>query len=160
MNRTFMTLVALGVCLVAPALMKAADTSAFVGTWKLNLEKSKYPPNAAPKSLTRTITANGDKVTYSFEGTAADGSALKYSFTVQYDGKDYEINGAGPYGADHIALKLIDSHTTEGTLKKGDKVVSKVHTTVSRDGKTATVSGKGTDKDGKPIRQTQVFDKQ
>jgi hypothetical protein len=160
MNRTFMTLVALGVCLVAPTLMTAADTSAFVGTWKLNLEKSKYPSSAAPKSLTRTITANGDKVTYSFEGTAADGSALKYSFTVQYDGKDYEISGTGPYGADHIALKLVDSHTTEGTLKKGDKVVSTVHTTISHDGKTATVTGKGTDKDGKPIRQTQVFDKQ
>ena len=85
---------------------------------------------------------------------------MKYSFTLQYDGKDYEISGPGPYGADHISLKLVNSHMTEGTLKKGDKVVSTVHTTVSHDGKTATVTGKGTDKDGKPIKQTQVFDKQ
>jgi hypothetical protein len=159
MKQTLLALVALAVCLVAPTLMKA-DTSAFVGTWKINLEKSKYPAGAAPKSLTRTITADGDKITYNFEGQAADGSAIKYSFTVQYDGKDYEISGNGPFGADHISLKLVNSHMTEGTLKKGDKVVSSVHTTVSHDGKTATVSGKGTDKDGKPIKQTQVYDKQ
>ena len=55
-----LALVALAVCLVAPTLMKA-DSSAFVGTWKINLEKSKYPAGAAPKSLTRTITADGDK---------------------------------------------------------------------------------------------------
>ena len=48
----------------------------------------------------------------------------------------------------------------KAALKKGDKVVSTVHTTVSHDGKTATVTGKGTDKDGKLIKQTQVFDKQ
>jgi hypothetical protein len=114
----------------------------------------------APKSMTRTITADGDKVTYSSEGQAADGSALKYSFTVQFDGKDYEINGTGPNGSDHIALKKVNSHMFEGTLKKGDKVVATVHTTISHDGKTATVSSKSTDKDGKPIKQTQVFDKQ
>jgi uncharacterized Zn-binding protein involved in type VI secretion len=159
MKQTLLALVALAVCLVAPALMKA-DSSAFVGTWKLNLEKSKYPPNAAPKSMMRTVTADGDKVTYSFEGTAADGSAIKYSFTVQYDGKDNAISGSGPFGADHVALKLVNSHMTEGTLKKGDKVVSTVHTTVSHDGKMATISGKGTDPDGKPIKQTQVYDKQ
>ena len=159
MKRRLMIILALAVCLIAPALMKA-DANAFTGTWKLNLEKSKYPAGTAPKSLTRTITADGDKVTYSFEGTAADGSALKYSFTVQYDGKDYDISGTGPFGADHVALKMVNSHMTEGTLKKGDKVVSTVHTTVSHDGKTATVSGKGTDKDGKPTKQSQVYDKQ
>lgn len=159
MKQTWMAILALAVCLVAPALMKA-ETNAFVGTWKLNVEKSKFPPNLAPKNMTRTVSADGDKVTYSFEGQAGDGSAVKYSFTVQYDGKDYAISGTGPNGADHIALKKINSHMTEGTLKAGDKVVATVHTTVSHDGKTTTVSSKGTDKDGKPIKQTQVYDKQ
>jgi len=161
MKRTIVFVLAFAlVCLVAPKLQAADSANAIVGTWKLNLEKSKFPPNLAPKSLTRTITADGDKVTYTFDGQAGDGSAVKYSFTVQYDGKDYEITGNGPMGSDHIALKLVNSHMTEGTLKKGDKVVATVHTTVSHDGKTATVSSKATDKDGKSIKQTQVFDKQ
>ena len=153
MKQTLLALVALAICLVAPTLMKA-DTSALVGTWKLNTAKS-TPAGTVPKSLTRTITADGDSVSYSFEGTAADGSALKYSFTVKYDGKSYPITGTG-----HITLKQLNSHMTQGTLKIGDKVIATVTTTVSHDGKTATVSSKGTDKDGKPVKQTQVYDKQ
>jgi hypothetical protein len=159
MKQTLLAILVLAVCLVAPTLIKA-DTNANVGTWKLNVEKSKYPANMAPKSLTRTVSVDGDKVTYSFEGTAADGSALKYSFTVQYDGKDYEITGTGPFGSDHIAIKQINSHMFEATLKKGDKIIATSHSTVSHDGKMTTISGKGTDKDGKPMKQTQVFDKQ
>jgi hypothetical protein len=160
MKQTLMAVLALAVCLIAPALM-FADTNPNVGTWKLNLRNSSYPNGTvAPKSMTRTVTADGDKVKYVFEGEAADGSALKYSFTVKYDGNDYAISGTGPFGADHVALKKIDSQSFEGTLKKGNTVVVTVDTTVSHDGKTATVHSKGTDKDGKPVRQTQVFNKQ
>jgi hypothetical protein len=140
--------------------MLAADTNPNVGTWKLNLEKSKYPAGQAPKSLTRTVTADGDNVKYSFEGQAADGSVLTYSFTVQYGDKDYDVSGPAPYGADHISIKRINSHQFAATLKKGDKVVGTSQTTVSRDGKTATLNGKGTDKDGKPVKTLQVYDKQ
>ena len=159
MKQSLLALVVLATCLVAPTLMKA-DASALVGTWKLNLEKSTFTGAPAPKSLTRTITADGDNVTYTFDGVAGDGSALKYSFTVKYDGKDYPITGTGPNGSDHISLKQVNSHMTQGTLKVGDKVVATVHTTVSHDGKTTTVNSKGTDKDGKPVKQNQVYDKQ
>jgi hypothetical protein len=159
MKQALLALVALAVCLVAPTLIKA-DSSALVGTWKINLEKSTFPAGVAPKSMTRTVTADGDSVTYTFDGTAADGSALKYSFTVKFDGKDYPITGTGPNGSDHISLKQVNSHMFQGTLKAGDKVVATVHTTISHDGKTTTVNSKGTDKDGKPVKQNQVFDKQ
>src|SRR5882757_3739301 len=91
----------LALCLTLPITLLAADNPA-LGAWKLNLEKSKFPAGMAPKSLTRTITADGDNVKYAFEGQAADGSALAYSFTVQYGEKDYEVTGSAPYGADHI----------------------------------------------------------
>jgi hypothetical protein len=160
MHRILFILAVAALCLGIPGAMLAAETNANIGTWKLNLEKSQYAAGLAPKSLTRTVALDGDKVKYSFEGTAADGSALTYSFTVQYDGKDYEITGTGPNGADHISIKKINSRTFEATLKKGDKVVATSHTTISHDGKTATLNGKGTDKDGKPTKQTQIFDRQ
>jgi hypothetical protein len=147
-------------CLGLPSLMRAED-NAMVGTWKLNLEKSKYAEGMAPKALMRTISADGDSVKYVFEGTAADGSEVKFSFTVKYDGKDYDVSGKGaPAGADHITLKKLNSHMTQGTLKKGDKVVANVTTTVSHDGKTATVQSKYTDDKGKVTHVTQVYDKQ
>jgi hypothetical protein len=64
-------------------------------------------------------------VKYSFEGTGADGTALAYSFTVKYDGKDVPVTGSGmPYGADHIAIKRVDSHTFSATLQKANEVVA------------------------------------
>jgi len=148
------------VCLALAGSM-FADSKAFVGTWKLNLEKSKYAAGQAPKSLTRTVSADGDAVTYKFEGVGADGTAFSFSFTSKYDGKDAEVTGAGmPYGADHIAIKQVNSHETTATLKKGDKVVGSSTATVSHDGKMVTLTSKGTDANGKPAKSVSIYDKQ
>ncbi len=148
------------VCLALPAALLAADNPA-LGTWKLNLEKSKFPTGMAQKSLTRTITADGDNVKYAFEGQAADGSAINYSFTLKYDGKDVEVTGTGaPLGADHIAITRVNSHQFSASLKKGDKVVATSIAVVSHDGKTSTLSTKGTGPDGKPFKSTAIYDKQ
>ena len=138
-----------------------ADDNPFLGTWKLNVAKSKAEGTMVPKSMTRTVTAAGDKVTYSSEGVAADGSVLKYSFTVSYDGKDYPVTGTGmPGGADSIAIKRVDSHHVTSVLKKGGKEVGTAEAEVSKDGKTTTLKAKGTSADGKPTIATTVYDKQ
>lgn len=147
-------------CLAVPGAM-FAQTNAVVGTWKLNLEKSKYPAGMAPKELTRTVSADGDSVEYTFEGKAADGSALSYGFTVKYDGNFYDASGTGtPYGADKISIKEVNSHQYSAVLKKSDKEVGTSSVTVSHDGKLCTVYGKGSGPDGKPVKITQVYDKQ
>lgn len=147
-------------CLVVPSLL-LAQTNPVVGSWKLNLEKSKFPAGMAPKSLVRTVTAEGDSVTYNFEGEGPDGAALKYSFTVKYDGNEYEVKGTGmPYGADHIAIKKVNSHMFSATLKKEGKDVGASTSTVSHDGKTTTLNSKGTDAKGNAVKTTSIFDKQ
>lgn len=138
-----------------------AQNNPFLGTWKLNLAKSKFEPGPAPKSLTRTITADGSGAKYSFEGVAADGTAFGYSFTTNYDGKDAPISGTGaPGGADTISLKHVGSNKTEGTLQKGGKEIGKVVAEVSKDGKVATVKAKGKTPDGKDMSSDSVYDKQ
>ena len=155
------SILAVAVVCLALAGSMFADSKAFVGTWKLNLEKSKYAAGQAPKSLTRTVSADGDAVTYKFEGVGADGTAFSFSFTSKYDGKDAEVTGAGmPYGADHIAIKQVNSHETTATLKKGDKVVGSSTATVSHDGKMVTLTSKGTDANGKPTKSMSIYDKQ
>jgi hypothetical protein len=144
------------VCLALAGSM-LADSMAFVGTWKLNLDKSKYPAGQAPKSLTRTVSADGDTVTYKFEGLGPDGSVFSYGFASKLDGKDSEVTGTGmPYGADHVAIKQLNSHMTSATLKKGGKIVGTSSATVSHDGKTLTLTSKGT-ANGKTVS---VYDKQ
>jgi hypothetical protein len=138
-----------------------AQDNPFVGTWKLNLAKSKFEPGPAPKSQTRTVVAQGDGAKYSFEGVAADGTAFSYSFTVSYDGKDYPITGTGaPAGADTIAMKRSGTNKAEATEKKGGKEVAKAEAEVSKDGKVATVKIKGKTVDGKDFHSEAIYDKQ
>jgi hypothetical protein len=137
-----------------------AQTNPLVGTWKLNLEKSKYSPGPAPTSLTRTVEAQGDGVKYTFAGVAADGKPIAYGFSVTFDGKDNPISGSMPSGAETIAAKRTGPNTFEATLKKAGKVIGTSKVEVSKDGKVTTVKAKGTGPDGKPVHDETVFDKQ
>jgi hypothetical protein len=65
-----------------------------------------------------------------------------------------------PYGADHIAIKQLNSHMTSATLKKGAKTVGTSSATVSHDGKMLTLTSKGTDANGKAVKSVSVYDKQ
>jgi hypothetical protein len=137
-----------------------AQNNPLVGTWKLNVTKSKYDPGPAPKSLTRTVEAQGDGVKYTFEGVAADGSPISYGFSVQFDGKDNPISGSMPSGADTISAKRTDSNHVVATLKKGGKVIGTSKVTVSNDGKVTTVDATGTTATGAKTHDVQVYDKQ
>jgi hypothetical protein len=155
----FATVVALS--LVTSGLL-LAQSNPNVGTWKLNPAKSKSSPaGLIPKGGTRTVTAQGDGAKYSYEGVAGDGSQTAYSFTTNYDGEYSAISGVGfPGGADTYAVKRVDANTFMGTGKKAGKVVGTNRTVVSKDEKVATITGKGTDAQGKPTITTTVWDKQ
>ena len=138
-----------------------AQDNPFAGTWKLNTAKSKFEPGPGPKSLTRTVVAQGSGAKYSFEGVGADGSSYAYSFSTNYDGKDSAITGAGaPGGADTIALKRLSSRKVEGALKKDGKEIGKVAAEVSNDGKVSTVKAKGKTGDGQEFSTQTVYEKQ
>ena len=134
----------------------AADNS--LGTWKLNVEKSKYSPAPFPvKSITavREAADNGVKVTNT--GARADGSAINANYTAKYDGSSASVSGSGaPY--DTISLKKVNDNTfTWDTKNSSNKYHSHGKLTVSSDGKTMTLKSKGTDAEGKPISVSFVF---
>jgi hypothetical protein len=138
-----------------------AQDSPFIGTWKLNAAKSNAGGMPLPKSLTRTIAADGSGLKYMYEGVAADGSAISYSFSSNFDGKASAVTGSGmPGGADSITLKRNSPSKTAATLTKGGKEIGKSEAEVSKDGKTATVKSKGKMPDGKEFSTVSVFDKQ
>ena len=153
----FASILALVAVACAPAY---AQTNPAVGTWKLNVEKSKYNPGPAPKSLTRTLEAQGQNVKYSFEGVSAEGTAVAYSFTVAFDGKESPITGSMPGGADAISIKRIDANTFEATLTKAGKVIGTAKSEISKDGKVTTVTAQGTNGDGLATTSSAVYDKQ
>jgi hypothetical protein len=155
-----LTVVAVGLLALVGASNLQAQDNPVVGTWKLNLTKSKFDPGPAPKSLTRTIAAEGDGLKYTFEGVGADGMPLSYGFTVKFDGKDYPVTGSMPTGADSISAKKVDGSHYEATLKKGGKVIGTSKVSISADGKVATVDASGTNAAGAKTHDVQVYDKQ
>ncbi len=160
MKRMLFLFTILGLSAVTASPLMAQDNP-FVGTWKLNVAKSKYVGVPMPKSQTREVTAVGAGAKYSFTGVAADGSSVEYSFTTNFDGKDAAVTGTGmPGGADAIALKRVGTHKTVGTLKKGGKEVGHAESEVSKDGKVVTVKTKAKGADGKEVTAESVYDKQ
>jgi hypothetical protein len=152
--------VAIALLTIAASSTLRAQSNPLVGTWKLNVTKSKFDPGPAYKSLTRTVEAQGDGVKYTFDGIAADGKPISYGFSVQFDGKDNPISGSIPSGADTISAKRTDANHYMATLKKGDKLVGTSKVTVSKDGKVTTVDSTGTAATGAKEHDVQVYDKQ
>jgi hypothetical protein len=148
---------AVAVVLVSSVVVLAAGTE--VGTWKLNVAKSKYSPGPAPKSNTAKIEAWGDdgyKLTSN--GTDAEGKPTHIEYAVKFDGKDVAIKGSP--NSDTISAKRIDASTIETTSKKAGKVVMTIRSTVAKDGKTRTSVYTGKNAQGADVRNTAVYEKQ
>jgi hypothetical protein len=137
----------------------AADNT--IGTWKLNAAKSKPAPGISPlTSGTQTIEAIDGGVRVTTKGERADGSKLDVVSTVKYDGKPAPATGTG-LAYDTVAARQVDANTvTEERTKQGAKYHMSARRVVSPDGKTMTITAKGTGADGKPATNTVVWDKQ
>jgi hypothetical protein len=136
----------------------AADP--FVGTWKLNVAKSKYSPGPPPKSATVKIEAQDNGLKIVANGVNAEGKPTHIETAFKYDGKDYPYTPTGGPSDLTVAVKRIDANTQELTLKQGGKVMQTVREVVSKDGKTQTRTIKGKNAQGQEVSNTIVFDKQ
>ncbi len=149
--------VAAGVFAVA-VLAIAQTKDPFVGTWRLNVAKSKYTPGPAPKSVTATYESAGQGYKVSVKNEPASGPVQQYSYTTSLDGKDSPVTGNNP-NADTVAAKRIDANTLEVVNKKGGKTTTTQRNVVSADGKTRTVTTTGTDGQGQKVNNVTVFEK-
>jgi hypothetical protein len=129
-----------------------------VGTWTLNLTKSKFSPGPAPKSQTRTYAQSDDGVSLTVTGVAGDGSTISQQSTFKYDGKAYPFSGAADYDA--ISLKRVNGSTVKSAMLKAGKQVGSTTRTISAHGKVLTLSTKATGADGKAYDNVAVYDKQ
>jgi hypothetical protein len=150
------SLATLGVILTA-AILVTAQVDPRIGTWHLDVAKSKYSPGPAPKSQVLKIEAAGKGEKVSSESVAADGAKTLTEYTAEFDGKPSPLKGSAT--ADLVTLKRIDSHTTERVDSKAGKTVTTYQRVVSKDGKTMTVTIKGTNAGGQAVSNTVVFEK-
>lgn len=152
MNKILAVATFIAVLVAGPAL--AADP--VLGTWKLNVEKSKFA-GAPLTAATRVYTESKGLYTLTQKITSADGKETS-SKTTYREGKEEKQPAGGV--SDATVAKKIDSHTWNFELKKDGKVVGHVHRVVSTDGKMLTVHNSGAKLTGAEGDETLVFDKQ
>jgi hypothetical protein len=144
--------------LAPTAALTAQVTDRAIGTWTLDVAKSKYNVTALPKSLTLTYKKSGPGLTVSTTGVDAQGKPTATGYTANYDGKDYPATGSPDY--DTVALTQVDASTVQATRKKRGKVASTFQRVVSADGKVLTLTTKGTTAAGQMATDVGVFERQ
>lgn len=151
---SFLRLLAASAALAAG--LSAADPS--IGTWKLNVRKSRFTPGPGFRSETRTYAREQDGVRVTIQTVDGKGRSVTSIYLTTPDGQQHSVSGTGG-PADAVALKRIDDFNAESTLMHGGKEIAKTTRSVAEDGKTMTITYKGLDPEGDPVNYIMVFDK-
>ncbi|HBY62815.1 MAG TPA: hypothetical protein DEH78_23575 [Solibacterales bacterium] len=146
-----------GIALLGAITLFAAGPSA--GVWKANLAKSKFDPGPAPKSITHTVSTDGDWEVLKIDRTDAKGTSSTTTNRWKWDGKEYPYKGSDNIPGVTITATRKGS-VSESTFRRDGKVTLTVKTVLSADGKTRTSTQTGINPEGKAVKNVVVFEKQ
>jgi CTP-dependent riboflavin kinase len=158
MSRRLIRFAVIALFALALTIVAMAADNPFVGTWKLNVAKSKNTSGTLPKSETWKIEDQVGGQRDTFDGVDTNGKPYHIKAAPKYNGKDTSVSGDPT--SDVVALKRIDANTIQSVTKKGGKEVAKFQIVVSKDGKTLTLTEKGRDSKGHDYTNTTVYDRQ
>ena len=141
MNRrtTLMSIALLSSVACAFPQASFAQSSPLIGTWKLNLEKSKLTP--APRSQTATFQQDGQNIKNTNQTIDAKRNATTSVLLHIYDGQPHPTTGNPLYDAS--AYLRLDGNTIVFSRFKGGKLVQIGTIAVSQDGKSRTNTTSG-----------------
>lgn len=145
---------------LASAQTPPSPMGPWVGTWRLNLEKSRYIPGPAPAPGTVTtfkMTLELDGFKYTLDTTLPDGRKTHAEAFGRFDGKEYPETG-NP-AADFNVFTRVDDSTYALVDRKGGKDVLSFRITISPDGKTRTSVASGKNAAGQAINNVGVWDR-
>ncbi len=150
------TMIGLLVLVVIVAATASASDNPQLGTWKLNVPKSKFTPGAT-KNMTVVYAAEGDKIKVTIDGVDGAGAPIHNEWTGKFDGNDYPVTGSST--SDTRAYYKVNGQTLKFAEKKGGTVTLTGRITVSADGKTRTVNASTTTANPQLVTVA-VYDKQ
>jgi hypothetical protein len=158
MRLSIILILAAVVLLTACSHAGFAKSDPLIGTWKLNLTKSKYDPGPPPQSSTMHYEPAGQGFRDTVTGVDAQGRPTTSVFMMIYDGRFYPTTGV--IGYDASAFTYVDDYTVTYIRTLAGKVVATGTRILSRDGKTLTFTGTGTTANGQQYNNVVVYDKQ
>jgi len=141
-------------------LIWAQDTSPTMGTWKLNIEKSKLPPTAA--NLKEAIVVFREIDANTVEGrstqTTKDGKTTTAKFTTPKSGGIQTYQEGGPANGTSTISVLVDPHKFYNLTLQNGKQVQLTPISFDKDFKTYTMTYKGIDPQGNPYEFFVLFE--
>jgi len=145
-----------------PAVKAASMSHPLEGTWKLKVAQSKLSPNQpdAPKEDTMVFRVAGDHFEYTETGMQKDGKPIAEKWTFYPNGGVVKaLQSAAPEGESFVET-VIEPGNRYLTILKDGKQIGVSHLVISRDGKSLTITDKGTDAKGKPYESVSVYNRQ
>jgi hypothetical protein len=147
------------VVFLAFAVVAGTAEDPFVGTWKLNVAKSKVTePSQVLKSCLVKMEAQDNGIKFSAIVLFSNGTRSQNEFRAKYDGKDYPV--LKDPEVDTVALTKIDSNTLDYLWKKDGKEEGRWRAVISPNGKAWIVTAQGKNPKGKNYTAVYVSDKQ
>jgi hypothetical protein len=160
-KRIAVVFVALAALLAVSATARAQSPDPWIGTWKVNLDKSTYSPGPKP-TVAATVkmepSAGGLKTT--IDGVNPQGQPTHTETVGAFDdGKDNPVVGALTPNST-TTYKRIDGRTIEALGKIDGKPTTTTRVVISADGKTMTATQTGKNAQGENVKNVIVADKQ
>jgi hypothetical protein len=113
------------------------DQDALLGSWQLDVAKSRYVPGPPPRNETRTYVRDKDGMKGTIRRQRDDGREEVIEYRADFD-HEYPVMGTEAY--DTIRLKRIDARTAEAVLSHAGRVFGTARRVVSEDGRTLTIT--------------------
>jgi hypothetical protein len=145
-----------GVAVATASLLLAQSAEPLLGTWKLNVAKSKYS-GTPPKASTVKIEGTDQARMVTVDVTPATGPDQHW-MVMGPSGKDLPVTGNNP-NADTYVFKRVNANTLEAQYKKDGKPTILQSAVVSPDGKTLTITATGTSAAGQAVNNVAVYEK-
>jgi len=148
----------------ASAAVLLAAGNPFIGTWKLNTEKSKFSPGSEIRDMTMTFELDGNRIKRIASGTDGQGKPIMQGGPegdeTPWDGQEHAVSGPGAAPSMTLVIKLVNDHTVDVTVRIHGKVTNRTHTVISEDGRILTEVDDGIDEKGGKIHRVKIFEKQ
>ena len=146
-RRNILTATALSLAVVTTSAFPSfAQSNPLLGTWKVNLEKSKYASGTAPKEQTNTFVQDGSNIKNMGKSVDSQGIARETVLLHIYDGQPHPSTGNPLF--DSSTYTKLDDHNIFWSRSKNGKQVMIGHMVMAPDGKSytttnITTAGKG-----------------
>jgi hypothetical protein len=115
----------------------SSEQDLLIGTWRLDLAKSRYTPGPPPRNETRTYVRDKEGMQGTIRRLREDGREEVIEYRADFD-HEYPVMGTQAY--DTIRLKRIDSRTAEAVLSHAGRVFGTARRVIAEDGRTLTIT--------------------